>query len=186
MSNSINGNIIVIGKVPEYNNKLTNDIVAETIKPFGVENKKYEKDCGLTHYARKFTNANWRGVLRKTPWKAEIENPCSYRGETQPFIYVLDEATNFFEWADSGDLRILPLRKDLSLIVRVSSGSHVGISDTLAAQEIYDVTMALYELLTKRKQEVVPRKRKLEVLFDDEHHVFTPKHFSEDISFYQR
>jgi hypothetical protein len=172
----VNGNILIAGNVLCYNKKTVNEIVEETIRQFGIYCKEYEPNFHLTRYARSFTDGNFESVLQKTPWRGDVDS--EFRGRHQPFITVFDRPEKLSERL-CGDLRNVPLREDLYLIIGVSSGSHVSFMDTPYAQEIHDVTMKLYEILLQRKKEILPEYKNFAVLFDDEHNFLGPDQFSE-------
>ncbi len=154
MTHSVNGDIVYPEKITDYNPKTINELVIEFGKRFNILESKYVKDIQLTQYWRK-------------------DKPEGFR--RQPLIDVFDEPKRLYRWLCN--LEKSSLGRNMYLLIRVESGSHVSIRDTIYAQEIYDATMNLKGLI-QRELSLIPS---LMVLFDDEHQLYLPTDFKRRI-----
>ena len=148
MTYSVNGNLIVRGEFPEYDIQVANEVVSEFMRTFG-------EDFTARYYSRHKTTNYTRDDL----------------GEgIQPFITVFDKPESLSVYKDLN----APGRKRSLLFVEVSSGSHIGISDTKFAQEIVSTSLELRNDLQRHFG-----KREIELYFDDEHRLYLPRQFQE-------
>ncbi len=117
------------------------------INKYGYYSAEYNMDFGETEYTKS----------------------VRYGQPEQPFIHVMDRPVPFSEFKPQFEDSSL----DRSLIIQVSSGSHVSIDNIIHASKIYDTTKSIYRLL-KRK---LSKSAGLEFLFDDEKQLYIPSKF---------
>jgi len=147
MTHSVNGNIVVCGRLKGYNRNLLNLVVANfMVNLYSNYSAKY--DLEVITYTNTIINSD----------------------QNEPIIRVFNHQIRLFDFKPN--IEELD-KKNISLLIEVQSGSHVSISDTRYSSEIYNTTQKIYRSL-KRK---LPNSKGLQYLFDDEKKLYLPSEF---------
>jgi len=112
MTHSVNGNIVVCGRLKGYNRNLLNLVVANfMVNLYSNYSAKY--DLEVITYTNTIINSD----------------------QNEPIIRVFNHQIRLFDFKPN--IEELD-KKNISLLIEVQSGSHVSISDTRYSSEIYN------------------------------------------------